>query len=112
MAAEPLARQPSDLLQRAALFEKMGGAGHERYLLMSRLNEFIEGLLIQFDDPIVPCADNEQGRRAHLWKIFAGQVGTTPSRDDGRDIRPPSGRNQRCGRASAGPEVANRQMLG
>ncbi len=67
-------------------------------------------LLVEFDDPDICAADNEEGRRLNSVEKIAGEVRTPPARNDRADaMREVRGRNERSRRSRAGAEQSERK---
>ena len=108
VSLEPRSGQPRDLLERTGLLEQMRRAGYDR-----QLGGHVQpalGLAVELEHELVPAADDQQHRCAHLCQRVGGQVWTAATRDDRTDLLPELGRGrQRRGRARARPEEADRE---
>jgi len=87
MLFKPRACQPRHFLQRARLFEQMGGAGDD---LQPRLGPHARlGFFVHADDYIIIAADDEKSGRGHYGESVTRQIRTPAAKQ---------WRRCRCGR--------------
>src|SRR3990172_11335875 len=100
MADEPRRGEVSDLLERARLLEEMRRARDDGELVLAAQEG--RGLAVEFEDDVVPAADDEKRGRLDEPHARRGHVGASAARDDGSDLpaelRP---RPERCSRSRA-----------
>jgi hypothetical protein len=110
MLLEPGASALDHKLERSRFFEEMGGARHD--VETGGASQALQGSAVQFDDLIVPSADDEQRRRVHLLQRRPGEVWPAAARDDRRDARGlPRCGDQSRRRPRARAEEADAQAL-
>jgi hypothetical protein len=111
VALEPFARQTSDLVQRARLFEEMCRPWNDHKLLFAA--EPREGCPVEFNHlEIVPANDKQRGG-PYPRQQRPSQIRTTASRDNrGNGVGALGRCCERGASAGAGTEIADAQMSG
>src|SRR5207237_10009968 len=99
MPRKPTACQPRYFLQRARLFEQMGGAGDD---LQPRLGPHARlGFFVHADDYLLIAAYDEKSRRGHAGESVTRQIRTPTARNNGGDVGVSRGGDQ-CRRSAGG----------
>src|SRR5512133_1254261 len=105
---EPVAGQGSNAVEGPGLLEQVSGAEDDlqaRLAAQPPLREAVEA-----QDLGVAAADDEQRGGSDACQHVAGEVGASAARDDRANaLRALGGRDERGGRACAGPEAADWQ---
>ena len=83
MAEKPVAGQSSHFLQGAGLFEQVGGSGDDHETAFAA--KLVLCLSVELLYNLIMAPNDEQGGALHLGETLSGQIGSTPSGDDGGD---------------------------
>lgn len=102
MLDEPIAGDPSDLLQRSRLLEQVGGAGDDietRFAAKPPQRPSIE-----FEHFVIIAADDQKRRRLDVRQRLGGEIGASATRHDcgdSRGLMRGGDQGRRCSRARA-----------
>src|SRR5512145_2006280 len=107
MGAEPTAGKLNDPIERARLFEQVGGARDNLQPLLA--GGSVEGPPIDLDHGMVVAADDQQGRGADVRKRAARQIGPSSAGKDSGDV---SGKPGSGNQGSGWPVLAPNRPMG